>query len=145
MKLHPLLRFSGTLYALVGAASLLSVVYFSVFKILLDGEEDPNVNISLMAAYMIVGLIVSFVEIVGGLNARRGGDVKNCQYMAYAGILLNIVTIFAARQAGQLWYPFAAGVALSFLLLYGIQKEIESWDKPVKTKSARSGGRKKKK
>ena len=133
MKLHPLLRLSGALYALAGAASLFCVVYFSVFQVLLSEEETPSVNIALLAAYMIIGLVTAFLEIVAGLNGRRGGDLKPCQGMALVAVVCNL-TIFTATRCGQLWYPFAAGLALTFLFLYGIQKEVESWDKPVRRK-----------
>lgn len=134
MKLHPLLSLSGALYALAGAASLFCVVYFSVFQVLLSEEETPSVNIALLAAYMIIGLVTAFLEIVAGLNGRRGGDLKPCQGMALVAVVCNLVTIFTATRCGQLWYPFAAGLALTFLFLYGIQKEVESWDKPVRRK-----------
>ena len=49
MKTHPLLKAASGLHIACGIASLLTMVYFTVFQVLLAADEDPDVNIAIMA------------------------------------------------------------------------------------------------
>ena len=54
MKTHPLLKAASGLHIACGIASLLTMVYFTVFQVLLAADEDPDVNIAIMACYTLL-------------------------------------------------------------------------------------------
>ena len=129
-----LLRLSGALYAWPGrpACSVWSIS--RSFQVLLSEEENPP-STSHCWRPMDHRSGDGLPGDCGRTQRPSGRRSEPCQGMALVAVVCNLVTIFTATRCGQIWYPFAAGLALTFLFLYGIQKEVESWDKPVRKKN----------
>lgn len=126
MKLHPLLKVASYLHILCGLASLLSMVYFTVFNVLLAEEEDPTINIAIMACYMLVGIMAGMLELICGRNALSLDSLSRCRSLGMSILPLCIVTVITGIMTGQFWYPYVIAVAINILYLAGVQKTIMS-------------------
>ena len=126
MKTHPLLKAASGLHIACGIASLLTMVYFTVFQVLLAADEDPDVNIAIMACYMLTGIIDSLLEIIAGKDALNQDSLSLCRSLGMSVIPLSIVTVITGIMTGQFWYPYVIAVAITMLYLAGVRKTILS-------------------
>ena len=124
MKIHPLLKVSGILYIILGLASILTLVGFTIFGVLLAETEDPNINLIILLGFILTALVSIILELVAGNNAIRGGSLMQCQSLALTAIVCNAVAWLTGNMSGQIWYPYPAGIILSIVFLAGIRKEI---------------------
>jgi Ca2+/Na+ antiporter len=126
MKTHPMLKLASALYLICGAVSAFCIAYFTVFNVLLAEEEDPSINIMLLACFMTVAMVAALLQMVAGRNALNKASLSACRSLSFSASLFCALAWVTAFLTGQVWVPYTCGVAIGLLYQYGIQKTIDA-------------------